>query len=60
MRMWQNGKYFCYAAGQETDYKAAVSLLNQIKEKGFPDAFIIAFRNGEKISVKEANKYLNK
>ncbi len=60
MRIWQNGKYYCYAAGQETDYKAAVSLLNQIKEKGFPDAFIIAFRNGEKISVKEAHKYLNK
>lgn len=60
MRMWQNGKYYCYAAGEETSYESAVSLLNSIKNKGFPDAFLIAFRNGEKISIKEAKKYLNK
>lgn len=56
--MWKNGNYYCYAAGEETNYEEAKALLEKIKSRGFPDAFLIAFKNGEKISIKEALKYL--
>jgi N-acetylmuramoyl-L-alanine amidase len=56
--MWKNGNYYCYAAGEETNYEEAKALLERIKSQGFPDAFLIAFKNGEKISIKEALKYL--
>lgn len=56
--MWKNGNYYCYAAGEESNYEEAKVLLEKIKSQGFPDAFLIAFKNGEKISIKEALKYL--
>lgn len=58
MYMWKSGNYYCYAAGEETSYEEATALLEKIKSTGFPDAFLIAFKNGEKISIKEAIKQL--
>ena len=55
MRIVANGKYYCYAAGEETSYESAVSLLNSIKQR-VPDAFLSPFETGE-ISIKEAKKY---
>ncbi len=58
IRMWKNGNYYCYTAGEETSYEGASALLEEIKTLGFQDAFILAYKNGEKISINEAKKYL--
>ena len=42
-----------YTVGNESNYNEIVKLQKKIR-KNFPDAFIIAFDNGKKISVKEA------
>ncbi len=37
-------------------YNEVVKALKTAKSKGYTSAFIVAFKNGEKISVKEAKK----
>jgi len=43
-----------YVAGSFNDYKSAVALKNQLVQQGLGDAFVIAFFNGEYISIQEA------
>ncbi len=57
VKMWTSGKYYCYTSGEETTYKKALTLLESVKTKGFPDAFIVVYKNGEKLSTNEAKKY---
>jgi N-acetylmuramoyl-L-alanine amidase len=45
-----------YSYGEASNYKEAQSLLEQAKNKGYTTAFIIAFKDGKSISVKEALK----
>lgn len=52
---YKEGNLYKYTVGADTDYEK----INQMKialKKRFPDAFIIAFLNGKKISVNEALK----
>ncbi|MCW3083743.1 MAG: hypothetical protein JWP12_1109 [Bacteroidetes bacterium] len=43
-----------YTAGSFNDYKAAVALKNELVKNGITDAFVVAFFNGEYISIQEA------
>jgi hypothetical protein len=43
-----------YTVGNTSDYKTIMALRDEMKTKGFPDAFVIAFFKGEPISVQEA------
>ena len=45
---------FKYYVGSETDKSSLDKLKNQLKEKGFKGAFVVAFYKGERISTKEA------
>jgi N-acetylmuramoyl-L-alanine amidase len=54
-----NGMYR-YTAGNETTLDAATALQKSIREKGYSDAFVVAFNGSERISVKEALEILNK
>ena len=45
---------FKYYAGNETDKSSVDKLKDQLKEKGFKGAFVVAFYKGERISTKEA------
>ena len=45
---------FKYYVGNETDKSSVDNLKNQLKEKGFKGAFVVAFYKGERISTKEA------
>ena len=45
---------FKYYVGNETDKLSVDKLKNQLKEKGFKGAFVVAFYKGERISTKEA------
>jgi N-acetylmuramoyl-L-alanine amidase len=42
--------------GETSDYEEAKKLLQESKGKGYSSSFLIAFKNGEKISIQEALK----
>ncbi|MFT4576353.1 MAG: N-acetylmuramoyl-L-alanine amidase [Polaribacter sp.] len=48
--------YYKYYYGKTSNYKNIQSLLKRVKKKGYRSAFIAAFKNGEKISVRQALK----
>jgi len=45
-----------YMYGETSNYDEAKKLLQEAKSKGYSSAYLIAFKNGEKISVQEALK----
>jgi len=51
-----NGTIYKYTYGQTTDYSEAKKYLSDAKSKGYDSAFLIAFKNGKSISVKDAFK----
>jgi N-acetylmuramoyl-L-alanine amidase len=50
-----NGVYMYYY-GETIDYKESIVLLEEAKRKGFNSAYLIAIRDGKKISIQEAIK----
>lgn len=50
------GSLYKYMYGETTNYEEAKRLLSEAKNKGFSSAFLIAFKNGKKVSVQEALK----
>lgn len=54
---YQQDKLFKYTAGAfENDYESASKFKNEMREKGFQYAFVVAFYNGERISLEKAIK----
>lgn len=49
----ENGKYR-YAIGAEPTLEKALELKEQLRDSGFPLTFVVAFRDGTRISLKEA------
>jgi N-acetylmuramoyl-L-alanine amidase len=49
-------KLYKYMYGETADYNEAKDLLREAKSKGYDSAYLIAFKNGEKISVQDAIK----
>lgn len=49
-----------YVLGNEASLDKIKELSKQVKENTFPDAFIVAFKNNERISIKEAKGLLEK
>jgi N-acetylmuramoyl-L-alanine amidase len=45
-----------YMYGETTDYDESKNLLEEAKARGYNSAFLIAFKNGKKISIQEAIK----
>ena len=45
---------FKYYVGNESDRLLVDKLRDQLKEKGFKGAFVVAFHRGKRISIKEA------
>ena len=50
------GNLYKYMYGETTNYEEAKRLLSEAKGKGYSSAFLIAFKNGRKVSVQEALK----
>lgn len=51
-----DGKWYNYTFGNASTYHEAKENLKIVQSKGYKEAYIIAFKNGKKISVKEALK----
>lgn len=52
----QSGKLYKYFYGNEDNYTDAKSRLSEAKEKGYTSAFLVAYKDGVKISVSSAIK----
>ena len=52
----QVGKIYKYFYGSETSYNKAKKKLDEAKEKGYESAFLVAYKDGVKISVSDAIK----
>jgi N-acetylmuramoyl-L-alanine amidase len=50
------GNGFKYYYGSTPNYSESKQLLEEAKAKGFTSAFVVAFKDGKKISVQEALK----
>jgi len=52
----ENGSVYKYTYGNTSDYATAKRNLEEAKSKGYSSAYIIAFKNGKKVSIQEALK----
>lgn len=50
------GNLFKYYYGETNSYTTAKQLLDEAKRKGYSDAYVVAYKNGKKISVSDALK----
>lgn len=58
-RKQPSGKYL-YTVGLWSKHSEALSCLNQVRKKGFPKAYIVAYNDGKSLSVKNARTLENK
>lgn len=52
----KEGEFYKYYFGRSSDYLKIQDINREAKKQGFPEAFIVAFENGEKISIETALK----
>ena len=58
VEMYKDGFLFKYTSGHFQNLAEAEKHKKAIQNKGYKDAFVIAFANGERISIKEARELL--
>jgi len=54
-----DGGFYKYTKGNGKDLKSASVLQSELRKKGFVGAFVVAFKNGKRIPLREAKKFLN-
>ena len=55
---YKDGGLHKYTTGNKRDIQSAFALQSEIREKAFSDAFVVAFQNEKRISVRKALKLL--
>jgi N-acetylmuramoyl-L-alanine amidase len=56
---YKDGGLYKYTIGNQRDIRSASVLKSELRKKGFSDAFVVAFKNGKRIPVKEALILMN-
>ena len=51
---YKDGGLYKYTIGDKRDLRSASALQSELRKKGFSDAFVVAFKNGKRIPVREA------
>ena len=49
-----------YTTGNLTNFEDAVRLQSQVRQEGVKDAFVVAYKNGKRITLKEAKELTNR
>jgi hypothetical protein len=57
--VYEDGGLYKYTVGNEKDLKSASVLQSELRRKGFVGAFVVAFKNGKRIPIRDARKLLN-
>ena len=55
---YKDSDLYKYTLGNQRDLKSASALQSELQRKGFSGAFVVAFKNGKRIPVREAKKLL--
>lgn len=55
-QMYQQDRTYRYTMGNEPTINRAIIIQNEMRAKGFKDAFVIAFYKGERISLQKARE----
>ena len=56
---YKDSGLYKYTVGNYKDLKSASALQSEVRRMGFSNAFVVAFRNGKRIPVREAQRLLN-
>jgi hypothetical protein len=56
---YKDSGLYKYTVGNHKDLKSAYALQSELRRKGFVEAFVVAFKNGKRIPVREAIRLLN-
>jgi hypothetical protein len=56
---YKHSGLYKYTVGNQKDLKSASALQSKFRRKGFNGAFVVTFKNGKRIPVKEALRLLN-
>ena len=54
MAVYRSGDLFKYTIGQYYTYEEARDRALELRQKGFDGAFVVAFKEGERIDIQEA------
>lgn len=60
VKMYRHNNMYKYTVGDEVSLQAAEKLLQEVKRKGVRDAFIVVFRDNQRISQEEADRIMGK
>ena len=53
---YKDKSLYKYTVGNQIDLKSASELQSEVRNKGFSGAFVVAFKNGKRIAVRDARK----
>jgi len=56
---YKDSGQYKYTVGNQKDLKSASVLQSELRKKGFSGAFVVAFKNGKRIPLREGLKLLN-
>ena len=57
---YQQGGLYKYTVGETQDFEEIVKLQGELRDLGFKGAFVVAFKDGERIKVSEARELLKR